>query len=107
MFEQQEIDWNNPVHQKENNRESQSHLEENYEKFSEQCKKVYAILKSGIRLTVKKAVTEYGINSLPRRLKDLKDKCGVTTIEDRWLKDANGKNTVKEWFIETNNSTKQ
>ena len=62
------------VHKHENNSFSQSILEANYEAINGQCKKVYDLLKSGVRLTVRSAMIDYNISSLPRRVLDLKKK---------------------------------
>ena len=72
MSQQLEINFT-PIWRKENNPESQKYLEENTARFSKQCKKIYDILKSGERLTVKKAILEYNIGDLRRRIKDLQD----------------------------------
>lgn len=85
------------IHQLENNPESQKHLHENHKKFSQQCLRVLELLRQGKRLTTINAPS-YGILSLPRRIKDLRDWHGVH-IDDQWLLDGNGKQTVKEWFI--------
>jgi len=61
------------THREENNHDSRRHLEENRERFSAQCQQVYDLLRSGVRLTVLSAITEYGISSLPRRILDLKE----------------------------------
>lgn len=84
------------VHKRENNAESQGHLDINREHFSAQCKRVYDYLMNGGRLTVYSAIVGLRISSLPRRLKDLKDK-GVR-ISDRWVGE---KETNKEWFMST------
>jgi Helix-turn-helix domain len=81
------------IHQIENNPESQCHLNENKKHFSDQCKKVLALLKDGVRLTTINAV-QYGILSLPRRIKDLKDFNGIE-IKERWLTDPK----IKEWYL--------
>lgn len=87
------------THLHENNQESQKHLEENAQKFSDQCLKVLEILNQGKRLTVLEA-PKYGILSLPRRIKDLRDRNKITNIKDQWVKDTNGKKLWKEWWIE-------
>ena len=79
-------------HRTENNYQSRKHLEENREKFNRQCQQVYDLLRSGVRLTVLSAITEYGISSLPRRILDLKE-AGVG-IRDRWIDKK-----YKEWWI--------
>lgn len=87
------------LHNNENNPESQKHLENNAQKFSQQCLKILEILNQGKRITVMSAMT-YGIASLPRRLKDLRDRNGINNINEAWVKGSNGKNSHKEWWIE-------
>ena len=87
------------THLHENNSESQKHLEQNEKKFTQQCLKVMQLLNQGVRLTVLTAPT-YGILSLPRRIKDLRDRNGITNIKDDWVRDANGKTLWKEWWLE-------
>lgn len=82
------------IHGVENNPFSQAHRDENEQHFSKQCLKVYEILKKGEVLTVKSALLNYGISSLPRRIKDLKE--NNVEIKDRWV-EADVK--YKEWFI--------
>jgi hypothetical protein len=91
MLQQLSIDWN-PVHKKENNNESQAILEANRAELNTQCKMVKAMLESGYRLTVRDAMINYGISSLPRRILDLKNQ-GV----DIKSKLINGK--YKEYYI--------
>ncbi len=67
-----EIDFTELNHV-ENNIDSQKHFEENKERFSNQCKIVYEALLRGERLTTTKALLNYGIGDLRRRIKDLKD----------------------------------
>lgn len=87
------------LHLQENNSESLGHLESNEQKFSDQCLMIVNLLNQGVRLTVKKAIDEYGIASLPRRLADIKHRNGIHNIRDEWVKDGNGKRLYKEWFI--------
>jgi hypothetical protein len=82
------------IHSVENNSESQAHLNENRAHFTDQCKKVLALLESGVRLTTVSAV-DYHILSLPRRILDLKQN-GVK-IEEEWLTGL-GKRKIKVWF---------
>ena len=84
------------THRQENNYQSRKHLEENREKFNRQCQLVYDLLRSGVRLTVLSAITEYGISSLPRRILDLKE-AGVE-IKDCWVR-ADGKERWKEYYL--------
>ena len=86
------------IHELENNAESERHLKENAKKFSQQCLKVLELLYQGKKLTTMSAPS-YGILSLPRRIKDLRDYNKVHIIEEEWLYDANGKRLVKQWFI--------
>lgn len=94
------------THLHENNKESQQHLERNEKKFTKQCLLVLELLYQGRRLTTFNAPS-YRISSLPRRIKDLRDRNGITIIKDQWL-DSSGKPTEaqrgdgvhKEWFIE-------
>lgn len=94
------------THQRENNPESEQHLQENQKKFSRQCLKVLELLYQGKKLTTYSA-PGYGILSLPRRILDLKEN-GVK-IDEHWLTDKEGKRTVKEWFLnfKTDRQTKE
>ena len=78
---QAEIDWSNIANHRENNSHSEALLNDNYERLNKQCKKVYDLLKSGHSLTVRGAVVDHNINSLPRRILDLKQ-AGIE-IRDR------------------------
>lgn len=89
MLKQIEIDF---THTHENNRESLNHLNENRKKFSKQCLLVIDLLNSGEVLTVKGAMIKYNINSLPRRILDIKEKLNIQ-IPERW----NG--NFKEWYV--------
>lgn len=83
------------VHLKENNQESQEHLDKHRIHFSKQCVKVYELLKSGLRLTVLGAANEHGIMYLPRRIKDLRDIYKVD-IKDRFIPGTR----FKEYWME-------
>ena len=85
------------IHAVENNRESQDHLNENREKFSNQCRKVLALLQDGVKLTTENAVT-FGIRSLPRRILDLK-RCNGIIVPSKWVTDQSGKRLYKEWSL--------
>ncbi|RKS00453.1 helix-turn-helix domain-containing protein [Flavobacterium sp. 102] len=91
------IDFTEPFLHKENNSESQKHFDGNIEHFSNQCKKTYTALIKGERLTTTKALLEYGIGHLPRRIKDLTDIYGVKGIESVFIE---GK--YKEYYININ-----
>ena len=78
------------VHSRENNAESQQHLDKNRKRFSRKCRELLVRLYAGERLTVLSAANT-GISSLPRRILDLKES-GVL-ISDKW------ENGVKVWFM--------
>lgn len=89
------------LHNRENNLDNEKHKSANEERFSEQCRKVLELLKSGVVLTTGKALTEFGIGDLRRRIKDLKDMNGIKDIQWRWHLDKDGNTTrFKEWFME-------
>ena len=92
---QTEIDFTKPLTHRENNAESQAIFDGNVDHFSKQCKLVYKLFKSGVRLTVYSALVEYGIGDLRRRVKDLKDVYKVSGIKSQYI---NGR--CKEWWIE-------
>ncbi|URM37184.1 helix-turn-helix domain-containing protein [Flavobacterium anhuiense] len=69
---QQEINFNELSHI-ENNISNQEHFERNKERFSNQCRIVYEALLRGERLTTAKALIDYKIGDLRRRIKDLRD----------------------------------
>lgn len=89
MLIQSEIDF---VHTQENNRESETILEDNYDRLNKQCVLVLSLLKQGYRLTVRDAIIDHGIGDLRRRIKDLKD-FGIK-IDSETLKGGS-----KIWFI--------
>jgi hypothetical protein len=85
------------IHGRENNDESESFLNENYQHFSNKCLEVIRILNTGKRLTVLEAAN-MGISSLPRRIKDcIANGC---PIKDEWVRDEKGKRLYKEYFLE-------
>ena len=79
------------VHQRENNTESQTNLNENREHFSKQCKDLYNYLMTGAECNGDKAKELFGIRHLPRRYKDLKDAPNCVLISDKW---ENGMKTL-------------
>ena len=86
-------------HRRENNAESQKHLEENDDKFTGQCAKVFSLLLKGVVLSSYIAMTNYGIGHLPRRIKDLRDNGGIE-IDESFEKTSDGKTTRnKLWFM--------
>jgi hypothetical protein len=93
------------IHGRENNPESEQHLQENAQKFSNRCLQVLEILNTGKRLTVLEAAN-MGIASLPRRVKDLR--AGGFDVLDKWVTDENGKRLYKEYFMKiTHRPTKE
>ncbi len=92
-----QLDISFPIHRRENNIESQAHLEENEIHFSEQCKRVLQILRTGIRLTRISAATEYKIMSLERRVADINQ--GNEIIKKSWVTDETGKKLFKEYYL--------
>jgi hypothetical protein len=94
---QLQIDFTQPIVHHENNRESQLHFEANRDRFSAQCKIAFDAMMQGERLTTAKALIEYGIGDLRRRVKDLKDMWGVP-VQSVII---HGK--FKEYFININN----
>jgi thymidylate synthase len=85
------------IHEHENNPESQDNLDKNKKHFSKQCKKVLELLLQGKRLTVKSAISNYDIWSLPRRILDLREN-GVN-ICDEWVEDKHGESKIKQYFL--------
>lgn len=82
------------THKVENNTESQQHLEDNTIHFNAQCKKVYELLKSGVRLTVMSAMNDYQVMSLPRRILDLKQNNKIE-IQSRFIPGTR----IKEYYL--------
>ena len=92
-------DFTSVNHRRENNIESQKHLEENDQKFVGQCAIVVSLLRKGVVLSSYSAMTQHRIGHLPRRIKDLRDNGGVE-IHDQFEHDSSGKVTRnKIWFI--------
>lgn len=85
------------IHKKENNPASQQYLETHRHRLSKQCLMVLELLLQGKRLTTINAPS-YGILSLPRRLKDLREN-GIF-VDERWITPPNSSVEIKEWFIE-------
>lgn len=81
------------VHERENNKESQTILEANRQRLTKQCQMVLDLLKSGIRLTVRDAMINYGIGDLRRRIADLKEN-GIE-IQSKTMEGG-----FKIWWIE-------
>lgn len=78
------------VHANENNRESQSNLDECRVKFNRKCMTVFNWLMEGKELTALWAANNW-VASLPRRILDLKE--GGVLISDRW------ESGIKVWYL--------
>lgn len=85
------------LHHIENKVSNQEHFERNKEKFSNQCRIVYEALLRGERLTTTKALLDYRIGGLSRRIKDLKDFWNVP-IDSEMIE-----GNYKEYFLINNN----
>lgn len=90
------VDFNQPLVHHENNVESQKLFDENKDKFNTQCRIVYDALMRGERLTTAKALLDYKVGDLRRRVKDLKDQWNVPIQSE--LIEGN----YKEYFININ-----
>ncbi|TDO68781.1 helix-turn-helix protein [Flavobacterium chryseum] len=89
---QQEINFDDLFHI-ENKISNQEHFERNKERFSNQCRIVYEALLRGERLTTTKALIDYKIGDLRRRIKDLKD---IWNVPIRW---EYKKGKYKEFYL--------
>jgi len=87
------------THTLENNPESQAHLEQHRKKFNAECYKVLDLLLThGLRLTVRSAMLDYDVSSLPRRVKDLTDWFGLP-IHATWATVDGKRMSYKEYYI--------
>lgn len=91
---QTELDFT--THVIENNPDSESFLNENKNKLSNECEKVYNLLKQGRQLSVKECVVENITQSLPRRVLDLKQ--AGYEVRDMWVMIDN-KRSHKIYFL--------
>lgn len=89
------------THGSENNRESDLHYDANLKHFNKQCRIVLDLLLSGQELTSMRAMVEYRIMHLARRICDLKE--GGVIFSERW------ENNCKTWYMsqEQINTNKQ
>lgn len=85
----------NMAHAKENNIESYMNYLANIQKFSRQNTMVFEQMMTGQSITVKQAMLHMDINSLPRRIKDLRDIHGIP-VKDRWSSEGH----FKEYYLE-------
>lgn len=95
QLNEKKIDFSQLQHT-ENKISNQEHFERNKEKFSNQCRIVYEALLRGERLTTTKALLNYQVGDLRRRIKDLKDTWNVP-IQDKYVE---GK--YKEFYLVNN-----
>jgi hypothetical protein len=70
---QTEIDFTNCVHGRENNRESQQILEDQYERLNNNCRRLYDALKSGGAWSGHRIIHELNMIEYRRRIKDLRE----------------------------------
>lgn len=105
QIQQLQIDFST-LHHNENTVENQLHFEANKEKFSKQCKIVFEALMRGERLTTAKALIEYGIGDLRRRVKDLIDMWGVP-VQSKYIKGNYKKVILKQWSVRVHDHEKQ
>lgn len=90
------IDFSKPIVHRENNAESQKIFDDNRDKFSAQCRRIYEAMLRGERLTTKSALIDYDVGDLRRRVKDLKDMWNIP-VESVLIK-----GNYKEYFITSN-----
>lgn len=88
---QTSFDFTSAAIHKENNRESQTYLEDNAEHFGKQDRDVYNHLKRGLSINPDSAFELYGIRHLARRI------CTIRQILD--VKDKRLPNGCKEYFL--------
>jgi hypothetical protein len=89
----------NPVHQRENNHDSQAHLEQYRDKFSNVCWDLLKGLLQGRQYTTLGYNVDHHISSLPRRVKDLIDGYGIP-VQREIATDADGnKLSHKVYYI--------
>lgn len=86
-----------PVHLRENNAESQQHLELKREDFNEQCWKVLNRMLNGERLCYLTAINS-GIGDIRRRSKDLIDGFGIL-VRREWAVIDGIRQDYKHYYI--------
>lgn len=91
-MQQLTLDFENIVHTRENNSHSEQILFDQYERLSNNCKKVYNALKSGGKWTGRKMIFELNILEYRKRIDELR-KAGLE-IKENVLK-----NGAKEWWL--------
>lgn len=91
-YKQQEIDWTSAVHNLENNKFSQKHLDKNRHKFTGQAAIVLTLLQQGMKLTADYAKDVHGIRHVARRIGDLGDA--------KRFKSEFGVDIDREWMLD-------
>lgn len=89
-----------PVHRRENNRASQTILDEKRGDLNESCWKVFKELMLGKFLNAGQALLDGLSGHLPRRIGDLRE-AGIL-IRDRWVEQNGKKHHHKEYWIDFN-----
>lgn len=96
------VDYTDVLHKRENNPESEAHLKENKFHFTGQCAVVLSLLMQGVVITSRSAMLQHNISDVHRRIGELKEALRSSNsklkIEDRWVKKESGRGH-KEWFI--------
>jgi len=93
-----QLQMNFTTHSRENNPESQANLDANKPHFSKQCQLVWSLLQSGERLTVRDAMVKHNINSLPRRILDLREYFRKNYLPDP-IQTRHKENGTKEYYL--------
>ena len=85
------------IHEKENNPDTQSFLDENLDNFNGDVRKVFELMYRGIRLNGFMVVKEYSLD--PRRLRDA-IAARPDVVKKAWKKDDKGKRLYVEYWID-------
>jgi hypothetical protein len=114
ILKQIPIDWTQAVHNIENNKFSQKHLDKNRHKFVGQAAMVLTMLQQGLKVTADFVKDVHHIRHLGRRICDLGEK-GSIDIDREWMRDEEGEQvdllvyflpenrksfTEKKWIID-------
>lgn len=86
---QSQIDWTRAVHNQENNKFSQKHLDKNRQKFTGQAAIILTVLQQGRRLNADYARNLHHVKHLARRIGDIGEKMGID-VDREWGKDGAG-----------------
>lgn len=87
----------NPVHSRENNFDSEAHLEQHRHKFNEQCFRALKLMLAGEKLTNYSCLTVHDIGDIKRRAKDLIDGYHIP-VRREWALDEHGNKQPFKWF---------